>query len=308
MTTLKQDFGVIEKPKPQAVAEDLSRTAYSRPRRQKVAPLRTAFMDPVENNIPKHKTRSELRRTLRSINKPHRSFDIDGDGIVDTIDYRLSAQFDSDGNGMIDPHERKQGRRMIASNIVDFKEDVRAWRGLPQTHASKRKEHVEGIASYDAKEFQRHYDVYRKDRTTFVNRSGYKCKGLVFSNRDPAKYDTTSYGGRPPTIRKPETMERCKSLTEMRRTRKERDQEANIAQGEASLAARAKLRGKEQFRRISPLVDQKVHNFHFLHKHLNETRESVVPMVEEPTKQYRRTRQSSDGTRTTEILTFKLAG
>ena len=65
---------------------------YSRPKVSSSIPLRSAFLDPRVNNIPKSKTRSELLRTIKAQNIPHHSFDIDGDGYVSQEDLLLGKR------------------------------------------------------------------------------------------------------------------------------------------------------------------------------------------------------------------------
>jgi hypothetical protein len=90
---------------------------YSRPKVSSSIPLRSAFLDPRVNNIPKSKTRSELLRTIKATNIPHHSFDIDGDGYVSQEDLLLGKRFDLDGNGVLDPDEQEVGRRIIAEEF-----------------------------------------------------------------------------------------------------------------------------------------------------------------------------------------------
>ncbi|GMH56759.1 hypothetical protein TrRE_jg10467 [Triparma retinervis] len=90
---------------------------YSRPKVSNSIPLRSAFLDPRVNNIPKSKTRSELMRTIKATNIPHHSFDIDGDGYVSQEDLLLGKRFDLDGNGVLDPDEQEVGRRIIAEEF-----------------------------------------------------------------------------------------------------------------------------------------------------------------------------------------------
>ena len=90
---------------------------YSRPKVSSSIPLRSAFLDPKINNIPKSKTRSELLRKIKANNIPHHSFDIDGDGYVSQEDLLLGKRFDLDGNGLLDPEEVEIGRRIIAEEF-----------------------------------------------------------------------------------------------------------------------------------------------------------------------------------------------
>ena len=90
---------------------------YSRPKVSSTIPLRSAFLDPRVNNIPKSNTRSDLLRKIKATNIPHHSFDIDGDGYVSQEDLLLGKRFDLDGNGVLDPDEQEVGRRIIAEEF-----------------------------------------------------------------------------------------------------------------------------------------------------------------------------------------------
>tara|TARA_B110000305_G_scaffold217773_1_gene257370 strand:- start:54 stop:644 length:591 start_codon:yes stop_codon:yes gene_type:complete len=90
---------------------------YSRPKVSVSQPLRSCFLDPKVNNIPKSETRSELMRKIKATNIPHHSFDIDGDGYVSQEDLLLGKRFDLDGNGVLDPDEQEVGRRIIAEEF-----------------------------------------------------------------------------------------------------------------------------------------------------------------------------------------------
>lgn len=51
---------------------------YSRPKPSLDQPLRSVFLDPKVNNIPRSKTRSELMKRIKMTGNPHGSYDIDG--------------------------------------------------------------------------------------------------------------------------------------------------------------------------------------------------------------------------------------
>lgn len=94
-----------------------SMNQFSRPMMSKEAPLRSLFLDPKVNNLPKSKTQSMYRKKLHMVNQPHISYDIDGDGYVSQEDYWLSKRFDLDGNGVLDPEEQEIGRFIMAQEF-----------------------------------------------------------------------------------------------------------------------------------------------------------------------------------------------
>jgi Ca2+-binding EF-hand superfamily protein len=51
--------------------------------------------------------------------RPHPSFDVDGDGTVSSYDYRLAKLFDADGNGILDEEETKTLREMMAKEKTE---------------------------------------------------------------------------------------------------------------------------------------------------------------------------------------------
>ena len=55
---------------------------FSRPKPSTDVPLRSVFLDPKVNNIPRSKTRSELMKRIKMTGNPHSSYDIDGKCII----------------------------------------------------------------------------------------------------------------------------------------------------------------------------------------------------------------------------------
>ena len=51
--------------------------------------------------------------------QPDPSFDIDGDGVVSSLDLYLAKQFDRDGNGVLDTDETRQMRIALSRKGVD---------------------------------------------------------------------------------------------------------------------------------------------------------------------------------------------
>ena len=103
----------------QAPGADVAR--YAVPATSASYPLRSAFLDGDASNLPaKHATGSAYRHALRSgkINKPHVSFDIDGDGTVSVVDMRVAKRFDKDASGTLDAREQADGRHVLAREFL----------------------------------------------------------------------------------------------------------------------------------------------------------------------------------------------
>ena len=79
--------------------------------------LKSQWMDPDNNPIPPSKTYTEYKDKLRSMNLPHISYDIDGDGIVGPEDLFMAKRFDIDGNGVLDREEQYIGKQIIAEQF-----------------------------------------------------------------------------------------------------------------------------------------------------------------------------------------------
>jgi hypothetical protein len=88
------------------------------------AVLRTRLLEP-NDPLPQHKTRAELLRTLHKKKCiAHKSFDLDGDGVVSITDYKLAKDMDTDGSGHIDDEETRLGRTRLARNFYETKNQV----------------------------------------------------------------------------------------------------------------------------------------------------------------------------------------
>jgi len=75
---------------------------------------------------PVHKTQRELLETRKHSMNPHKSFDVDGDGVVSAQDYFLSSQFDVNKDGVLDRDEQMCLRKQMVSSLVGkFKEGPR---------------------------------------------------------------------------------------------------------------------------------------------------------------------------------------
>ena len=84
--------------------------------------LKSQWMDPDNNPIPPSKTLSEYKEKLRTMNLPHISYDIDGDGIVGPEDLFMAKRFDIDGNGVLDREEQHIGKQIIAEQFFMARE------------------------------------------------------------------------------------------------------------------------------------------------------------------------------------------
>lgn len=96
-------------------------------------------MEP-EDPLPRHTTRSALLRTLHKKKcHAHKSFDLDGDGVVSVTDYKLAKDMDTDGSGHIDDDETKLGRTRLARDFFELKNAVtsrfhrRSWEDMEKS-------------------------------------------------------------------------------------------------------------------------------------------------------------------------------
>lgn len=170
---------------------------FSRPPRSLEKPLRSLLLDPDCNNIPHSKTHSDLRKSMRRVNMPHISYDIDGDGIVSQEDYFLAKRFDLDGNGVLDSDEREVGRFIMAQEFFrQHREDIHLygdeWKGAEQ-------DNIEILATSQTfqkqlnklKETEKHFrDVGSQGATKCLNMAN---KELVKHNFYANKFDTTAW-------------------------------------------------------------------------------------------------------------------
>ena len=93
--------------------------------------------------LSRHKTRAALLRTLHKKKcHAHKSFDLDGDGVVSVNDYKLAKDMDTDGSGHIDEEETRLGRTRLARDFYELKNTVtsrfhrRSWMDIEKS-ASK---------------------------------------------------------------------------------------------------------------------------------------------------------------------------
>lgn len=70
--------------------------------------------------MPRQLTRSDLMEMRKHTNKPHMSYDVDGDGIVSAEDMRVAKRFDSRRLGTLD---RDQNEFLKHSLVRDFMQD-----------------------------------------------------------------------------------------------------------------------------------------------------------------------------------------
>ena len=164
-------------------------------------PLRSAFLDPKINNIPKSKTRSELIAKIKASNIPHHSFDIDGDGYVSQEDLLLGKRFDLDGNGLLDPEEQEVGRRIIAEEFFKaHRHDIHMYGHEYHGHgAEQEEENIDRVAKSHTftklmnglKEKEKHY----RDRGSYAMTECLTVWNpeLVKNNFYADKFDTTAW-------------------------------------------------------------------------------------------------------------------
>lgn len=64
--------------------------------------------------VPKHKTRSDLMAARRAEWRPPMSYDFDGDGYVDNLELFIGCRLDVNKDGRIDTAERKEAVKLLA--------------------------------------------------------------------------------------------------------------------------------------------------------------------------------------------------
>ena len=85
------------------------------PRKSVCMPLRSDLIDPDSQNITfPAQSLGELRMRMRSINKPHLSYDIDGDGFVSQEDLKIAKKIDLNKDGIIQTQEKAACRVPLA--------------------------------------------------------------------------------------------------------------------------------------------------------------------------------------------------
>ena len=89
------------------------------PQRSKKAPLKSTFIDPDQTaKLNNHKTRTQLKRTIRQSTIPHISYDIDGDGVVNQSDMQVARWIDVNGKGTLTYDEREEGQQLLAKHFL----------------------------------------------------------------------------------------------------------------------------------------------------------------------------------------------
>lgn len=101
-----------------AAKEVWTETHYSVPRISQKMPLRSMHFDKQVNTLGRSNTRSEMINRLRTINMPHISYDIDGDGVVSPDDMAIAKLIDERGVGMLTETQRDKGRQKMAENFL----------------------------------------------------------------------------------------------------------------------------------------------------------------------------------------------
>lgn len=96
------------------------------PQRSKKTPLRSTFIDPDQTaKLNNHKTRTELKRTIRRSTIPHISYDIDGDGVVNQSDMQVARWIDVNGKGTLTYDEREEGQQLLAKRFLEHNKGQR---------------------------------------------------------------------------------------------------------------------------------------------------------------------------------------
>ena len=132
---------------------------------------------------------------MQKFNVPHKSYDIDGDGVVSVEDYRMAKQFDGDGNGYIDASEKAAGRDIIAQDIMEFHEEVRGYMGkVPKSGTALSAEKARLAAQPNLSQI---LWQTRKERNVFTSKSGKNVVRLIYPSRR-REFNTTNSGGRRP--------------------------------------------------------------------------------------------------------------
>ena len=126
--------------------------AWYAPTLSRVAPNKTVFLDHNEAaRLKKHKTRSDLLRTIKKGTLPHHTYDIDGDGIVNQSDLKVAREVDPQGKGVLDKEGTMQGKRRLAKKYLDYNHKERWFKHIaPNIHAMSKEEAVEHIANQPA--------------------------------------------------------------------------------------------------------------------------------------------------------------
>ena len=107
------------------------KSVWAVPRHSIVVPLRSNLLDPNNRNIHfPAQNLEELRMRRNSVNKPHLSYDIDGDGFVSQADLRIGKEIDLNKDGIIQENEKIKGKVRMAR--------VSGGRGCRYTHTQPK--------------------------------------------------------------------------------------------------------------------------------------------------------------------------
>jgi len=71
------------------------------------------------NRQPRHPTRSALLAARRAERVPHRTFDVDGDGVVGALDCFIASSFDRDRDGRLSTGEQQKMNRALSEGWLD---------------------------------------------------------------------------------------------------------------------------------------------------------------------------------------------
>ena len=74
--------------------------------------------------VPKARTRTELFMNRLMGDRPHPSYDVDGDGVVSATDMKIATLFDTDGDGVLDEEETERLRHMMAKEKTEAIADM----------------------------------------------------------------------------------------------------------------------------------------------------------------------------------------
>ncbi|GMH82163.1 hypothetical protein TrVE_jg13001 [Triparma verrucosa] len=176
--------------------------AMPRPSYKYGCQLKSQWMDPENNPIPPSKTYTEYQQKLRSMNLPHISYDIDGDGIVGPEDLFMAKRFDIDGNGVLDEEEQHIGKQIIAEQFFKAREaegDLDLYGG---DYAEKSiSENIEELASAPGSQFKKKIQELKNIEQGLATISSKKMKDaltvwnpeLIKHNYFTDKFDVTAW-------------------------------------------------------------------------------------------------------------------
>ncbi|GMH49701.1 hypothetical protein TL16_g00586 [Triparma laevis f. inornata] len=166
------------------------------------AELKSQWLDPENNPIAPSKTFTEYQQKLRTMNLPHHSYDIDGDGIVGPEDLFMAKRFDIDGNGVLDEEEQHIGKQIIAEQFFKAREaegDLDLYGG---EYAEKSiSENIEDLASCPGSQFKKKIQELKNIEQGLATISSKKMKDaltvwnpeLIKHNYFTDKFDVTAW-------------------------------------------------------------------------------------------------------------------